>query len=879
MAPVENDAESSADGAAHDAIVEVGDPDHVVLARVVDYYRATLKDSPEALAYLQRRGLAHAELLDTFKLGFSNRTLGLRLPKVNRRAGFAIRTQLQRLGILRGTGHEHFHGAIVVPVYGADGGIVQLYGRLTTRSPKPGARLHVLAPDPPRGVFNIQALDARDVIVTKSIIDALTFWCAGLRNVTCAWGLDGLTEEHLVAFQEHAVERVLVAFDRTPAGDKAAALLAERLADRGMQVFRVVLPQGLDVNGYATSEPGQERGLEVLVRNAVWLAGTRPQPMPAQVQVPEGDAFPEESQPARVVVPTTTQEPAFLAPPATPAVDTEQHEHEVVMRFGDRRWRVRGLDRNTSFERLKVNVLVNREHPDIAGFHADVLELYSARQRAAFIRDAATEIGVEERVVKADLARVLLELERLQEEHIRRLLEPNAKQEVVLTEAETRAAMELLRDPNLVERIVEDYGRCGLVGERDGKLVAHIAAVSRKLDQPLALVVQSSSSAGKSSLMEAVLAFVPEEERVSYSAMTGQSLYYMGEHDLAHKVLAVTEQQGAAEAAYALKLLQSEGELTIASTGKDPQTGRLMTQEYRVVGPVMLFLTTTTPDLDEELLNRCLVLTVDEGQEQTRAIHARQREAQTLESLLARDDRARIVKLHQNAQRLLRPLAVVNPHAPRLSFGVGRTRTRRDHAKYLTLIRAIALLHQHQRSVRAVEHQGAEVRYIEVEEQDIALADRLFAVLRPGLEELPPQTAKLLGLIEAVVQARADREGLDQCDVRFTRREVREATGWGNTALKTHMARLVDLEHLTVHTGGARRRITYGLACTYDANWSGSGGNWSGSGQPLVGGAPRPYSSNDDTHVGELVGDSRGSTYQDATSSNRSRTYSPASEG
>jgi hypothetical protein len=67
--------------------------------------------------------------------------------------------------------------------------------------------------------------------------------------------------------------------------------------------------------------------------------------------------------------------------------------------------------------------------------------------------------------------------------------------------------------------------------------------------------------------MDAILAFVPEEERFKYSAMTGQSLYYLGDKDLKHKVLAIVEEEGAERASYALKLLQSEGELMIASTG------------------------------------------------------------------------------------------------------------------------------------------------------------------------------------------------------------------------------------------------------------------------------------------------------------------------
>jgi type IV secretory pathway ATPase VirB11/archaellum biosynthesis ATPase len=93
--------------------------------------------------------------------------------------------------------------------------------------------------------------------------------------------------------------------------------------------------------------------------------------------------------------------------------------------------------------------------------------------------------------------------------------------------------------------------------------------VSRKLEEPLAVIIQSSSAAGKSSLMDAILAFMPQEERVKYSAMTGQSLFYMGETNLKQKILAIVEEAGAARASYALKLLQSEGELTIASTGKD----------------------------------------------------------------------------------------------------------------------------------------------------------------------------------------------------------------------------------------------------------------------------------------------------------------------
>jgi hypothetical protein len=312
--------------------------------------------------------------------------------------------------------------------------------------------------------------------------------------------------------------------------------------------------------------------------------------------------------------------------------------------------------------------------------------------------------------------------------------------------------------------------------------------------------------------MEAVLAFVPEEQRVQYSAMTGQSLFYMGEADLKHKVLAIAEEAGAHSASYALKLLQSEGVLSIASTGKDPATGRLVTHQYRVEGPVMIFLTTTAIDIDEELLNRCLVLTVNEDREQTQAIHRIQREAQTIEGLLRKTDREDLLRVHRNAQRLLKPVFVANPYARELTFLDSQTRTRRDHTRYLALIRTIALLHQHQRPEKTVEHRGKELRYIEATLDDIRVANRLTAeVLGRSLDELPPQTRRLLLDVDAMVQAECLRQRIDRKEFRFSRRDVRAHTGWGDTQLRVHLGRLEELEYLLAHRGGRGQSFVYEL--------------------------------------------------------------------
>lgn len=956
------------------AVLERSATDDVLLRQAVDFYHETLKNSPEALEYLQKRGLNHPEMVARFRLGFANRTLAYRLPQKYRQAGADLRGRLEKLGILRDTGHEHFTGSLVIPVFDEGGRVTEMYGRKVGERLRAGTPKHLYLPGPHRGIWNIEAFKAsKEIILCESLIDALTFWCAGYRNVTTSYGIEGFTAEHLEAMRRHETERVYIAYDRDEAGDRAAEKLAKELAAMGIEVMRVLFPKGMDANEYALKVGPAEKSLGLVLRQAEWVAGKRRSRSEAEehgdetassvlrergvaggvgsdpwsgahdaeptigveapatgasVECSDGDsgrvsavgagtgrAGAEESglgvdragsaadaggrapvlasdadpaaagaaeeaavvsesgwEPAEVepmtadgareqgsLIPsivadsvaalegaareppaTSMPKPVTVAPrvrsplpaaeppsmphssgtppvsgapspsgarpvPASPALQVKGDE--LVIAFGDRHWRVRGLPNKSMPGSLRVNVQVRREN---GAFHVDTLELYSSRQRALYTKLASDELSVEERIIKRDLGELLLQLEGYLEQ--RQKEQAAARKPHELSESEQVAALELLRDPRLLDRILRDFERCGVVGEETNKLLGYLAATSRKLEEPLAVVIQSTSAAGKSALMEAVLHFMPDEERVQYSAMTGQSLFYMGETNLQHKILAIVEEEGAERASYALKLLQSEGELTIASTGKDPATGRLVTQEYHVEGPVMIFQTTTAVDMDEELLNRCIVLTVDEGREQTRAIHERQRRARTLEGVVARQERSQLFALHQNAQRLIRPLFVVNPYAKELRFPDHQTRMRRDHMKYLGLIEAVTLLHQYQRPIKEVEHRGQRVRYIEVTKEDIAVANRLaHEVLGRSLDELPPQTRRLLGLLDSMVTDECQRLGVDRADYRFSRRAVRERTGWGDTQLRVHLGRLIELEYVLAHRGRQGQSFAYEL--------------------------------------------------------------------
>jgi len=650
-----------------------------------------------------------------------------------------------------------------------------------------------------------------DWLVGEALLDALTLWAHGWRSVTASYGVNGFTAEHAALVAERKPGRVVVCYDGDTAGQAQAAALANELAAQGVAVWRAALPEGKDINDVAREASDPTAALRQVIDGAKKISGPVVVPVAKPEAAPSADALraPVSSLAAKAADESAAKEKSSPAELALVKHDAD----EILLACGERTYRVRGLSKNTGYEALKVSLRLACG----AAWHLDTLDLAQAKQRAAFVQAASEETGIKADVLKRDVGRVLLKLEELQEARLRAQVAPEPAP-VKMTEAEREAALALLRDPKLLDRILADFAACGVVGEETNKLVGYLAAVSRKLAQPLAIVVQSTSAAGKTALMEAVLSFVPPEERIKYSALTGQALFYLSETNLKNKILAIVEEEGAEKASYALKLLQSEGELTIAATGKDQHTGRMVTQEYRVEGPVMIFLTTTAVDIDEELLNRCLVLTVDEGREQTAAIHRLQRERETLAGLLRSESRAAVLLVHRNAQRLLRSLRVVNPLAEKLTFLDDRTRTRRDHTKYLTLIRTIALLHQHQRPIRTVEQDGRAVEFIEATLDDIVAANRLaHEVLGRCLDELPPQTRRLLELIERMIAQRCTERKIERSDALFSRRELREFIGWGDTQLKIHLGRLAEMEYVLTH------RADHGQGFVYELVYDGGG--------------------------------------------------------
>jgi DNA primase catalytic core len=367
-------------------LFELTADDRKVLAVVVDHYHETLKDSPDSLKakqYLFHRGLQPSEMIEHFRLGLSNRTLSYHLPDKNRAVGAAMRGRLEKLGILRQkSGHEHFNGSLVVPIFNLQGEVVEIYGRKITRitALRNGTPAHLYLPGPHRGVWNEEALiPSKEIILCEALIDALTFWCANYQNVTSIYGTNGFTDDHRAAFKKHGTKKIYIAYDRDEAGERAAQEHAAELMALGIECFRVQFPKGMDANEYARMTQPATKALGMLLHRAAWL-GIRKRPM-AAVTEPAASATQTGIEEVRIEpaaqpkipepVPSLAAEPEE---PATVAKDNiseiaaakanelpvEINGYEIKITLGDRRYRVLNLEKNTTVGALLVNLLVTR---------------------------------------------------------------------------------------------------------------------------------------------------------------------------------------------------------------------------------------------------------------------------------------------------------------------------------------------------------------------------------------------------------------------------------------------------------------------------------------------------------------------------------------
>ena len=719
----------------------------VLLERVIAIYEKNLQEAPEGKAYLEKRGITDAGLWTRHRVGYSTGKLAEMLPAQGVGESPSLWDELKALGILLPNGQERFAGCVVFPVMDTEGRLVTLYGRFTGA----GDKRHFYLPGRPTGLWQASTLKSYGhLILVESILDALSVQMAGYQNVISIQGGNGLKDAALLS--GYGVQRITLLMDGDEAGRAAAQRLRNLLSGYRCEAIR--LPEGSDPNSHLTAH------------GAASLAQL------------------------------------LAAEPETRSIGMQPIPGGFAVSLGARRYEIRGLEKGPR----KLRATVRVEH---AGkIHVDTLDLYSARWRRQLAQDLCQAFEESPETVQSDIAKLITLCEEAQATPSVIVETPPA---MVMTPEERKEGEAMGRNPELISQIMSDYEHCGLVGELNNKLLCYLAMTSRKLQKPLSVLILSSSGAGKTALQDTALQFCPPEDLVKLTSLSGKALFYKESTSLKNKVLALEEGDGVEEATYALRNLISAGQLTIEATIKDLVTGKLTTMENRVEGPTSVFVTTTNPETDSETRSRFWVTAVDESQEQTQAILACQRQRQTLSGLQDTATLEPILRRHHHFQRLLKPLAIVNPYANQLSYGDNRLQSRRDQPKYLNLINAIALLRQMHKPIKRWGVNGLSREYVEADREDIRIANALtIALLGQTLDELSRPGYELLMRLEARTQEESAKRK-SECPVRFTRREIREATGWSQSRVHRYLTELVDLEYVLTENGRNGQLQTYRL--------------------------------------------------------------------
>jgi DNA primase catalytic core len=728
-----------------------------LLARVVNYYQHTFGEDQRGLEYLKGRGISDLQSLKDFGAGFVSGTLKEILPDDEE-----ITRTLRQIGILNSKGNESFYNCVVFSLCDENGAIVNLYGRNIDEA---AGVSHLYLPGPRRGLVNRQAAKrSTTIILAESVIDALTLYDQGFTNVIPAYGVNGLIGDHLSLFNGR-VKEVYIAFDADEAGRKGAATVAGQLQEKNITSHIVDLPDK-DLNIYFQRHTPEE--FEKLLKSA----------NPASI---------EQSEKLNKRQQTLYRE----------------EEHGFTVGYGERQYQVKGIQRGDT--QLKATIKVAKDVSSNQPFELTTIDLYSSRSRQWFAKLCSDLLACAEELIKEDLGKILVLVEEWRpKEQTQNTPQPSKEEE--------QKALCFLKNPDLFAELLHDFETLGVTGEEVNKLVGYLAATSRKLADPLSVLIQSRSAAGKSTLQDAILSLIPDEDYTKYTRVTDQALFYKEEDSLVQKILAIEEAEGMGGAAYSIRNIQSAKKITVAATGKDTATGKMRTEEYTVKGPVCVMITTTATDVDQETASRFIFLTIDESAAMTGMIHKMQREAETLAGLVKARRQEAIINKHHTAQRMLKPLAVVNPFSEYLSYPNHSLRSRRDHKKYLGLIRSVAYLHQYQRDVQTVEVEGKPVEYIEVTLDDIERANKLAnEVLGQSLDELSKPSRTLLAMILAMVQELAAEQKSALDELFFTRRQIREYAGWSDWQVKTHIKQLEDLEYITARIGAKGKEYAYVL--------------------------------------------------------------------
>lgn len=234
--------------------------EHQTINQTFSDYAYTLAGSEVARTFLSNHGVNDMALLERLGIGFSDRSLGERLPKRRTLEGDYIRGVLQRYELIRATGGEAFRGALTFPYLDENGDVTGAYGWRPGRWLRPGTPRELYWSRQPECLFNLDAIwGFQEVILCANAFEAVILMSAGKLNVVATLGPRGFSEEQLLSLEAAGVSRVTIAFGNTDEENRAARLIAQALEFAGIESSKLTFPEGMNARTLVCS-----RGSEAL---------------------------------------------------------------------------------------------------------------------------------------------------------------------------------------------------------------------------------------------------------------------------------------------------------------------------------------------------------------------------------------------------------------------------------------------------------------------------------------------------------------------------------------------------------------------------------------------------------------------------------------
>lgn len=490
-------------------------------------------------------------------------------------------------------------------------------------------------------------------------------------------------------------------------------------------------------------------------------------------------------------------------------VFVERKKDGLYVRTGQLLFKAAGLSTD-NLHRLKIALRVS--YPDdTVNSYTQILDLYTPEEKESFINNAFRETAIKASLIRTELKQLIAVLE---DERIL-MLEgklPDTTSEMSMKDKEK--AIEYLKSNDLLNVISNDIEAMGLIGERKNALLLYLSLTSRMLPVPVSINILSRDSAGKSFLRDTVLSLLPAESIKQYTYISNKALLYDSKA-LNGKILAIDDTEGIKDCLPYLKSIISDQRISTLSTIADARIGQRSVQD--ISEKVSLSVIVSSSDLNllnEDIRRLFLTITLDESQEQTRKIIENQIFSETAEGHRQLSIRKEIQKVHQNAQRLLKPLQVCFPDNLSISYPSNCIHNRRDMQVFISLVKSIALLHQYQRPVN-----NGIVYVMESDiETAIELSKEAFAVTH---DDLSPQVRSVLSHIRSFVEEQ-NKKVPGNCipitDITFSRNDIRKLCGLSESYLRIIFKDLLKSGFIGKITG--RQGLQYSYVLLHQDNFA-----------------------------------------------------------